>query len=83
MLSKLVLAGGLSPVPVDELSTGFAAPAKTFAERSSAMAATLAVAGWSGCRREQQPLGVGGLGPDRKGRGVGTHPLTDPLQLAL
>ncbi len=48
MLSTLVLAGGLSPVPVDELSTGFAAPAKTVAERSSAMAATLAVAGWSG-----------------------------------
>ena len=44
----MVVAGGPSSAPVDELSTGVAPPAKTFAERSSAMAATLAVSGWSG-----------------------------------
>ena len=48
MLSTLVLSGRLAPVPVDELSTGDSAPAKTFAERSSAIAATLALAGSSG-----------------------------------
>ena len=84
MLSKLVLAArALAREPVDELSSGVAAPAKTFAERSSAMAATLAVAGWSGAVADSRPLGVGGLGPDRKRGAVGTHPLTDPPQLAF
>ena len=83
MLSKLVLSGGLSPVPVDELSTGVAAPAKTFAERSSAMAATLAVAGSSGAVADSSRSASAASAKISKRRGVGAQLRTDPLQLAL
>ena len=83
MLSTLVLAGGLSLVPVDELSTGFAAPAKTVAERSSAMPATLAVAGWSGAVADSSRSASAASAQIARRGGVGTHPLTDPLQLAF